>query len=146
MLNDRDAVLVQLKAYLAQADLPFDSRLPPERKLSEMLGVSRMALRKALAALETEGQLWRQVGKGTFIGSRPIDTFADIAAITRRSNPGEVMRTRLLIEPEVAGLAALNATAAHVAELRKCLRPSRAAATWRQAESWDNRLHPGIKS
>src|SRR3546814_2399489 len=100
MLNDRDAVLVQLKAYLAQADLPFDSRLPPERRLSEMLGVSRVALRKALAALETEGQLWRHVGKGTFIGSRPIDTFADIAAITRRSNPGEVMRTRLLIRSE----------------------------------------------
>jgi|HigsolmetaAR203D_1030402.scaffolds.fasta_scaffold00009_157 DNA-binding FadR family transcriptional regulator len=141
MSNDHDAALVQLRAYLAQAELPFDSRLPPERRLSEMLGVSRVALRKALDVLEAEGLVWRHVGKGTFVGSRPIDSFADIAAITRRTNPGEVMRTRLLIEPEVAGLAALNATADQVAEMRKCLSRSRAALTWRQYESWDNRLH-----
>ena len=76
-------VITQLRAYLAQAELPEDGRLPPERELSDALGVSRTELRKALTALETEGQLWRHVGKGTFIGSRPIDTFADIASLAQ---------------------------------------------------------------
>jgi DNA-binding FadR family transcriptional regulator len=138
------AVLARLRVYLAGAELPVDSRLPPERVLAERLGVPRTALRKALAVLEAEGQLWRHVGKGTFVGTRPVATAADIAAIVRRTNPGEVLRTRLLVEPHVAALAAVNATPAHVAEMRACLARSRSAATWRQYESWDHRLHRTI--
>jgi DNA-binding FadR family transcriptional regulator len=135
------AALTQLRAYLARAELPADSRLPPERTLSQAFGVSRAELRKALSVLEAEGQLWRHVGKGTFLGSRPLDTLADVAAITRRTNPAEVMKTRLLLEPEVARLAALNATPAQIAEMRTCLKRSREAGSWRQYEGWDNRLH-----
>jgi DNA-binding FadR family transcriptional regulator len=133
--------LSQLRAYLVQIEMPLDSRLPPERELAETLGVTRAGLRKALAVLEGENQIWRHVGKGTFIGSRPIESMADIAAITRRTNPAEVMRTRMVLEPEVARLAALNATSEHIAEMRLCMQRTRAAQTWRQYEAWDNRLH-----
>jgi DNA-binding FadR family transcriptional regulator len=133
--------LSRLRAYLAQIEMPLDSRLPPERELAESLGVTRAGLRKALAVLEGENQIWRHVGKGTFIGSRPIENMADVAAITRRTNPAEVMRTRLVLEPEVARMAALNATSAHIAEMRMCMQRTRAAQTWRQYEAWDNRLH-----
>lgn len=133
--------LAQLRSYLVELELPLDSRLPPERDLATTLHVSRAELRKALAVLEAEGQLWRHVGKGTFIGSRPLDSLADIAAITRRTNPDEVMRTRLLLEPEVARLAAHMASNGQIAEMRSCLARMRAAQTWRQYEAWDNRLH-----
>jgi DNA-binding FadR family transcriptional regulator len=133
--------LARLRAHLAQIEMPLDSRLPPERTLASALGVTRAELRKALAVLESENQLWRHVGKGTFIGSRPIETLADVAAITRRTNPAEVMRTRLVLEPEVARMAALNATSAHIAEMRACMQRTRAAQSWRQYEAWDNRLH-----
>ena len=137
-------VITQLRAYLAQAALPEDGRLPPERELSDALGVSRTELRKALTALETEGQLWRHVGKGTFIGSRPIDTFADIASLAKRTNPAEVMRVRLIMEPEIARAAALTATPMHLTEMRTCVTRMREAGTWRQYENWDNRLHRTI--
>jgi DNA-binding FadR family transcriptional regulator len=133
--------LTRLRTYLAQIEMPLDSRLPPERELAETLGVTRTGLRKALAVLEADNQVWRHVGKGTFIGSRPIETMADVAAITRRTNPTEVMRTRLVLEPEVARMAALNATSAHIAEMRTCMQRTRAAQSWRQYEAWDNRLH-----
>jgi DNA-binding FadR family transcriptional regulator len=133
--------LSRLRTYLAGIELPVDSKLPPERELAETLGVSRADLRKALDVLESENQVWRHVGKGTFIGSRPIDTHADVASITRRTNPAEAMRTRLLLEPEVARMAALNATSAHIAEMKLCLQRCRSAQTWRQYEAWDNRLH-----
>jgi len=138
---EEEGALTQLRAYLAQVELMEDARLPPERQLCQALGISRAELRKALAQLEAEGQLWRHVGKGTFVGSRPIDTFADLAAITKRTNPAEVMRTRLLIEPVVARLAALSATSEQIAEMRLCLRKSFTAPSWRQYENWDNRLH-----
>lgn len=136
-----DAALTQLRALLANMDLSLDPRLPPERKLVETLGLNRPALRKALAVLEAEGQIWRHVGKGTFVGSRPANGLADVGAIAQKTNPAEVMRTRVLLEPEVAAMAALSATPVHIAEMRLCLQRSRTAGSWRQYEAWDNRFH-----
>jgi DNA-binding FadR family transcriptional regulator len=138
------AALVQLRAYLAQRDLPPDSRLPPERELCEILGVSRGDLRKALAVLETEGQVWRHVGKGTFIGSGPIDEVVHVADIAARTNPADLMRTRLILEPELAREAALHANLDDVAAMRDCIARTRAAETWRQYENFDNLLHRQI--
>ena len=42
------AALTQLRAFVAQQDVASETRLPPERELCEMLGVSRGELRKAL--------------------------------------------------------------------------------------------------
>lgn len=138
------AALVQLRAYLAQHDLPPDSRLPAERDLCETLGVSRGDLRKALAVLEREGQVWRHVGKGTFIGSGPIEETVAIAEISGRTNPADLMRARLIVEPEIAREAALHATQGDILAMRQSLAQTRAASTWRQYENLDNLLHRQI--
>jgi DNA-binding FadR family transcriptional regulator len=141
---EADAVVVQVRAFLAAHGEPPDGRLPPERDLSQTLGVSRAVLRKALAVLEAEGQIWRHVGKGTFLSNRPIDTLADVAALARRTSPAEVMQARLSLEPEIARLAALHAIPEQIADMHTCIARQRAAATWREYESWDNRLHRAI--
>ncbi len=125
-------------------DYPLNSRLPPERALCATMGISRAALRKALATLEAEGQIWRHVGKGTFVGSPPVDSLHDLSAITSRTNPAEVMQARQILEPELARLAALNATAAEVEEMRRCIGKTKSAKEWRTYEMWDNRLHRAI--
>lgn len=141
--NDASA-LVQLRAYLAREKLPADNRLPAERELCEKLGVSRGELRKALAVLEAEGQIWRHVGKGTFVGGPPTSEIANLAGITASTNPRDVMRARILIEPELAREAAVNATAVAVKRMHECLAASRVAETWRQYENWDNQLHRSV--
>jgi DNA-binding FadR family transcriptional regulator len=141
MDDDAKGALIQLRAYLTRQNLPANARLPPERELCEILGVSRGELRKALAVLEGHGELWRHVGKGTFIGTRPGDEFASIAEIAQASNPREVMHARLLIEPMLAAEAALGASAAEISEMRDCLAASREARSWRHYENCDNRLH-----
>lgn len=143
-MEDGQGALVQLRAYLAQHDLPPESRLPPERELGDMLGVSRGELRKALAVLEEEGLLWRHVGKGTFIGARPVEAQSAVAEIAERTSPAEVMRARLIVEPEIAREAALNAHLADVEVLTQCLDGARRARTWREYENWDNRLHRAV--
>jgi DNA-binding FadR family transcriptional regulator len=145
--EDRDrgqSALTQLRAYLAQREPGPNARLPPERELCEVLGVSRGELRKALAILESHGELWRHVGKGTFVGARPVAELSDIAAIAAQTNPAEVMRARLVIEPELAREAALHATAGDIKAMRLCVGGARGAETWRQYENWDNRLHRAI--
>lgn len=140
-MDAADGALTQLRAWLAQRELSENSKLPPERELCEILGVSRGDLRKALVVMERDGELWRHVGKGTFAGIRPADEFSSVGAIAARSNPREVMQARLLIEPMLASEAALNATAAHLDDIRRCIRASKEAVTWRQYENCDNRLH-----
>ena len=104
MIEITDAtVLTRLRDFLATAALPDDGRLPPERELAQSLEVGRAALRKALATLQSEGVVWRHVGKGTFTGERPIDTVADVNAMVQRTNPLEVMGARIAFEHEDAG-------------------------------------------
>ena len=142
--NGGHAALVQLQAYLAQMDHSGETRLPAERELCESLGVSRGDLRKALAVLEKDGRIWRHVGRGTFVGSGPVEETIGISEIAGKTNPADVMRARLIIEPEIAREAALHATLSDIAAMRQSLAQTREAATWRQYENVDNLLHRQI--
>src|SRR3546814_16992788 len=79
--------------------------------------------------MEGNGELWRHVGKGTFIGARPAKEYSDVGAIAALTNPREVMQARLLIEPQIAREAALNATAGDLGALTPCMLASRPAQT-----------------
>lgn len=137
-------IVADLKTFIARQALVMGSRLPPERELSRRLGVTRPALRKALDVLEADGQIWRHVGKGTFVGNRPVADSGELSHVIGRTSPVELMEARLGIEPELARLAALNATAADIEQMERCIRKSRAAREWRVYEAWDNNLHQAI--
>ncbi|HEX3923174.1 MAG TPA: FCD domain-containing protein [Streptosporangiaceae bacterium] len=47
------------------------SRLPTERQLAADLGVTRSSVRHALAMLEAQGRISREVGRGTFLRDLP---------------------------------------------------------------------------
>ena len=48
------------------------SKLPTENELSEQYHVSRVTVRKALAALDSQGYLEKKSGKGTFIAEKKM--------------------------------------------------------------------------
>lgn len=143
-MNNEPAALISLRGYLSKQEISLNSRLPPERNLCKELGTSRTELRKALAVLEAEGQVWRHVGRGTFIGARPVLNLGDIEYLSGQTNPAQVMEARFAIEPQLARLAALHGTKADFAELRQCNRRCRAAREWRVYEAWDNKYHRAI--
>ncbi len=142
--GETHGTLTQLRAFLANHSQNGDARLPPERQLAESLGVSRGTLRRALAELEAEGVIWRHVGRGTFLGDRPVEPLHDLTEVLRQTSPAMVMAARLSFEPELARLAALHATDADLDELAACVAASQAAADWRAYEFWDNQLHRSI--
>ncbi len=59
--------LERLLRLLETGEYPPGSRLPPERELCELCGVSRMTLRRALVHLGEVGRVESQQGSGTFV-------------------------------------------------------------------------------
>ena len=58
-------------AESARAGLGTGSRLPTERKLAADMGATRTSIRHALAVLEAQGHISREVGRGTFLRHDP---------------------------------------------------------------------------
>jgi GntR family transcriptional repressor for pyruvate dehydrogenase complex len=87
----------RLSDFVLASGLEPGERLPPERALAELLGVSRPALREATSRLVARGILEARRGSGTYVA--PLD-LADVTAV------------RLRLEPFAAGLAAVHASAA----------------------------------
>lgn len=108
------------------------------------LGVTRNQLRSALARLESRGLIWRHVGRGTFVGERPVLNLDDVSYLRDQVTPQHVASVRLTIEPELARLAAMHSTPTDREEIRTCAARCREAPDWRSYEAWDNKLHFAI--
>ncbi|MDF1608174.1 FCD domain-containing protein [Hoeflea sp. YIM 152468] len=134
----------RLRTYIDAQDLALNERIPPERLLCIELGLTRAGLRSAMSVLESEGRVWRQVGRGTFIGARSVLNLSEVRYLSGITTPDEIADARLIIEPELARLAAENAVSSDHKELRRCYKRCSEATDWRAFEAWDNRFHSAI--
>lgn len=139
--DNASSALAEIRRLIAEGGFGEDGKLPPERELSESLGVSRRALRRALDALEAEGLIWRRQGKGTFAGEPPDPKGRLAAEISGEADPLSVMEARLCVEPELAALCARRASGADVERLRELTERTREASDSDSAELWDGSLH-----
>ncbi|MEM7753426.1 MAG: FCD domain-containing protein [Pseudomonadota bacterium] len=133
-----------LASWLAESGATPGDRLPPERDLSERLGVTRGELRKAMTALEAEGLVERHVGRGTFLReSTADDTLYEplVRRMAEVTSPHDAMMARLSLEPELAGYAAIHAAPRHLSEARNLTVAMREASDWAEYEQLDARLH-----
>ena len=95
-------------------------RIPAERELCQKLGVGRASLREALKALEIMGMIETRLGDGTYVCKRS-DFFSRpllwAIASSSEADARELIEARMLIEVELAGLAAEHAGAQDLQEL-----------------------------
>jgi DNA-binding FadR family transcriptional regulator len=136
--------LMRLRAYLAARDYGPQDRLEPERILASTLGCSRETLRAALAVLEGEGLVWRHVGQGTFVGPRPTEVPVRSAVLFEMASVADLLGARLVVEPAIAGAAAVAAGTGQVAGLRRLAAESGAAETFPAYERADAAFHEAI--
>lgn len=134
--------VARLRSYIADGGFTQGVRLPPERHLTDELGMSRSTLRKALGALERDGVIWRHVGKGTFVADgSPQAPSGAMVELGRQLTPFRMMRARMAIEPAIAREAAVNASGDTQMRMQRALERSKAAATWREYEIQDDIFH-----
>ena len=113
----------QLRQLMVTGEFALGSRLPAERDLALQLGVSRPSVREALIALEVEGMIEVRTGSGIYVqrleapNQSPVTPSAD-ADTPADWGPLEVMSARLLIEAEVAALAATHAQKADLKAIK----------------------------
>lgn len=136
-----NSILDRLLDYIADHQLKDGDALPPERKLAEDLKVSRRELRSSLASLEASGRVWRGVGRGTYLGARPLKFAPTLRGLRAGASPADIAEMRLLFEPALAQLAATKASRDDLLELEKCARKNAAAKNDEEWQQWDHRFH-----
>ena len=139
-----DLLRRKLFRIVAAAERSNGGRLPPERELTSLLAIKRGRLRLLLAELEADGKIWRHVGRGTFVGPRPAQADPDLKIVCEHSSPSELLEARLVVEPELARLAAVRASVAEIADLRLMARKCATATSFAIYEKWDESLHSAI--
>ena len=142
-----------------RAGMGAGSRLPTERQLAADLGATRTTIRRALAVLEAEGHISREVGRGTFLRdarwARPGahsdggPGAGDGGPAPGAAGPGgsagfapaDVMAIRRMLEPSAMRLVVAWATAADFGEMDRCLAGGNQADSYDEFELWDLALH-----
>ena len=128
------------------------SRLPTERQLADDLGATRATVRRALAVLEAEGHISREVGRGTFLrdarwapagqdGDGDGGPEATDGGPAAGFAPADVMAIRRMLEPSAMRLVVAWATASDFQEMDRCLAGGDQATSYDEFELWDLALH-----
>lgn len=103
----------QLKDYILTTPVNVGDKIPTEFELADMFGVGRSTIREAVKGLVTKGMLEVRRGSGTYvISTQTLDE--DPLSLSRYSDKYklalELLDVRLMLEPEIAALAALHST------------------------------------
>lgn len=105
-------VIEQIKQLLADGQLQPGDKLPAERQLADMLGVSRPSLREAIRALEYASVLETRVGEGVFVScsSSFLENNIQAAHLVKQFELEEMLTARRAIEITAIRLAVARAS------------------------------------
>lgn len=117
-----DEAIVKIKEMILSGEIGPGDRLPPEKELSERLGLSRSSMREAVKALEVIRVLDVRRGDGTYVTSLEprllLEAMTFIVDLHDDSSILELFAVRRILEPAAAALATVQMTDAAVAALR----------------------------
>lgn len=125
-----EEVSEQIIRLIQEGTFPLGKKLPGENSLSESFNVSRNSIRESLKALQLTGILTSKPGKGTYVSEqalRNIHNMELMSIIENESTLIELMETRLIIEPQLAYLAAQRATKEDIQKLEDVIKKSQIA-------------------
>ena len=113
-----ELVLAQLRRSIHLGHFGAGDRLPPERELAKLLGVSRTTVREAVRVLEGEGLVEIKRGSSGGISVRP-QSLGRTELRRRMREFEEIIEFRLAVEPMAAWLAAERRSKTDLAALKK---------------------------
>jgi GntR family transcriptional repressor for pyruvate dehydrogenase complex len=118
-------IVKQIRHLVEKGKLKRGDQLPTERELSETFKVSRATVREAIFSLETMKLVDRRQGNGTYVIASSEEALVQPLAATlfhEKDDLIDIFFLRKIVEPEIAQLAAENATLEEINELEEILR------------------------
>lgn len=121
-----DRVVSEIQTLIVEGRLQPGTQLPPERELAEQLGVSRTVIREAVHILMTKGLLETRPGVGTIVREMTrAQVVEPISLLVQLRDGGtdfeDLHQVRSILEVEIAGLAALQATPDDIVSLKQLM-------------------------
>lgn len=121
-----EAILRQFREAISSGALRAGDRLPPERELAAMFGVSRTSVREALRVLETLGIVGvrRGADNGAMLRTEPGNAFTTVLELLvalRHVPPDDVVEFRVMIECSAAERLCAHPDPVALAALRELL-------------------------
>ena len=139
-------IIERIRDMIRTGDLRTGERLPPERRLAELLGVSRSHLRQAFQALAERKIIEKRQGDGTYL-LVPLDASFAVDAIWDAISEQEgvladILEFRQLMEPQIAVLAARRISPEGIDRLKILVcDQQRALLSGQEADSFDAEFH-----
>lgn len=119
-----EEVIKQIQNDIKSQKLKPGDRLPTEKELSKMYGVSKMTVREAMSALESAGLIQVRHGSGIFlndINEKVLIEPLTLELLKEKNNLFNLLELRKGIESEAAYLAAIRASNDDIKNIQKCL-------------------------
>ena len=108
----------QIAALIDRGEFSPGARLPAERELASVLGVSRTSVREAIICLELSGRVEVRVGTGIFVCAPSARSAAPALSDADAPGPFDLLAARQVVEGETAALAARTIGRRDLAVLR----------------------------
>lgn len=143
-----DEAILKIKEMIVAGDLRPGDRLPPEKELSESLGLSRNSLRESVKALELIRVLDVRRGDGTYVTSLepalPLEAMSFVVDLHGDDSVLEMLAVRRILEPAATSLAAINARPEDLDHLVDLMRSAAAASSVDELVAHDLAFHRAI--
>ncbi|MBO9607427.1 MAG: FadR family transcriptional regulator [Paenibacillaceae bacterium] len=140
-----EKVYDEMKRRIASGEWEPGSRLPTIEQLSALFGVGVSTVREAVRILGKQKIVRIEQGRGTFVSSELSASPPQLVDVLERASIRQLTDARLIVEPELAALAARHATAeAREAIVRDAEAMRRKAAAGRDFLAEDIRFHERI--
>lgn len=140
-------IIHQIKQNISTGELKKGDKLPSERLLCTMFGLSRATVREALKTLEMLGLVECMHGSGYYISSNLSNTMSEPLSIMMLLERGSLMQThelRQAIELESATLAASNASLSELMAMETIINRIEAEPDERIKAQLDQQFHYSI--
>jgi DNA-binding FadR family transcriptional regulator len=145
-----EQVVDQLLERIHSGTFAPSERLPTERELGELFGVSRGVIREAIKVLGTLGVVESRQGSGTYVAANLVPSVSRALVLSAKPEERSIldlMEFRAPLERLAARLAAERRTDDEVADIHEAAAETRMSGTlnsWDLFSAADNRFHTAI--
>lgn len=142
--NAHKSVIEKIQQMIIDGTLTVGDRLPPERELTEQLGVGRPALREALKALEILGLIESRHGSGNYVVNHVQESSfkpLSISFLLNNGSPSDVLDMRYCLECFAVRIAAAKADEKDIHHLNSLMDNMKAADNAADKAAADRDFH-----